>query len=91
MTEYELQQYLLYEYPQENAKCEWKEFKRNHRDRNFHTWYRGRQVPVVPYEGKGNAQYHKYRRRYSTMHIDEKTIRQALQTGERVMGKREDV
>ena len=27
MTEYELQQYLLYEYPQENAKCEWKEFK----------------------------------------------------------------
>lgn len=28
MTENELQQYLLHEYPQENAKCEWKEFKR---------------------------------------------------------------
>lgn len=27
MTENELQQYLLHEYPQENAKCEWKEFK----------------------------------------------------------------
>lgn len=27
MTELELQQYLLHEYPQENAQCEWKEFK----------------------------------------------------------------
>ena len=27
MTEFELQQYLLCEYPQENARCEWKEFK----------------------------------------------------------------
>lgn len=27
MTEHELQQYLLREYPQENARCEWKEFK----------------------------------------------------------------
>ena len=27
MTELELQQYLLCEYPQENARCEWKEFK----------------------------------------------------------------
>ena len=27
MTELELQQYLLSEYPQENARCEWKEFK----------------------------------------------------------------
>ena len=28
MTEFELQQYLLCEYPQENARCEWKEFKK---------------------------------------------------------------
>ena len=27
MPELELQQYLLREYPQENARCEWKEFK----------------------------------------------------------------
>ena len=27
MTQLELQQYLLHEYPQENARCEWKEFK----------------------------------------------------------------
>ena len=27
MTELELRQYLLREYPQENARCEWKEFK----------------------------------------------------------------
>ena len=27
MTQLELQQYLLCEYPQENARCEWKEFK----------------------------------------------------------------
>ncbi len=27
MTQFELQQYLLCEYPQENARCEWKEFK----------------------------------------------------------------
>ena len=27
MTELELQQHLLREYPQENARCEWKEFK----------------------------------------------------------------
>jgi ATP-dependent DNA helicase RecG len=27
MTNNELQQYLLHEYPQENARCEWKEFK----------------------------------------------------------------
>ena len=27
MNEFELQQYLLREYPQENARCEWKEFK----------------------------------------------------------------
>lgn len=27
MLELELQQYLLREYPQENARCEWKEFK----------------------------------------------------------------
>lgn len=27
MFEQELQQYLLREYPQENARCEWKEFK----------------------------------------------------------------
>jgi len=27
MTSQQLQQYLLHEYPQENARCEWKEFK----------------------------------------------------------------
>lgn len=27
MTQLELQQYLLHEYPQENSRCEWKEFK----------------------------------------------------------------
>ena len=27
MRELELQQYLLRKYPQENARCEWKEFK----------------------------------------------------------------
>ena len=27
MTELALQQYLLREYPQENTRCEWKEFK----------------------------------------------------------------
>lgn len=27
MLEHDLQQYLLREYPQENARCEWKEFK----------------------------------------------------------------
>ena len=27
MTELELHQFLLREYPQENARCEWKEFK----------------------------------------------------------------
>lgn len=27
MFEVELQQYLLIEYPQENARCEWKDFK----------------------------------------------------------------
>ena len=27
MLEHELQQYLLRKYPQENARCEWKEFK----------------------------------------------------------------
>ena len=27
MTEIELQQYLLDKYPQENSRCEWKEFK----------------------------------------------------------------
>lgn len=27
MTQPELQQYLISEYPQENARCEWKEFK----------------------------------------------------------------
>ena len=27
MTELELRQYLLHEYLQENARCEWKEFK----------------------------------------------------------------
>ena len=27
MTEIEIQQYLLHEYPQENARFEWKEFK----------------------------------------------------------------
>lgn len=27
MLELKLQQYLLHEYPQENARCEWKEFK----------------------------------------------------------------
>ena len=27
MQEFELQQYLQREYPQENARCEWKEFK----------------------------------------------------------------
>lgn len=27
MIELELQQYLLREFPQENARCEWKEFK----------------------------------------------------------------
>ena len=27
MLELELQQYLLHEYPKENARCEWKEFK----------------------------------------------------------------
>lgn len=34
--------------------------------------------PPVPYEGTENAQYHKPRIRYNTMHIDEKTIKQAL-------------
>ena len=28
MTEFESQQYLLREYPQENARCEWKDFKK---------------------------------------------------------------
>ena len=27
MKQYDLQQYLLREYSQENARCEWKEFK----------------------------------------------------------------
>lgn len=27
MTELELQQYLQREYPRENARCEWKEYK----------------------------------------------------------------
>lgn len=27
MLKFELEQYLLHEYPQENACCEWKEFK----------------------------------------------------------------
>lgn len=27
MIQRELQQYLISEYPQENARCEWKEFK----------------------------------------------------------------
>lgn len=27
MLEHELQQYLRHKYPQENARCEWKEFK----------------------------------------------------------------
>ena len=27
MLEQELRQYLLRQYPQENARCEWKEFK----------------------------------------------------------------
>lgn len=27
MLELDLHQYLLHEYPQENARCEWKEFK----------------------------------------------------------------
>ncbi len=27
MTEFELQQYLLREYSQENARCEWMEFR----------------------------------------------------------------
>ena len=27
MTQLELQQHILREYPQENARCEWKEFK----------------------------------------------------------------
>ena len=27
MLEQELQQYLLRKYPQENARCEWKEYK----------------------------------------------------------------
>ena len=27
MLELDLRQYLLHEYPQENARCEWKEFK----------------------------------------------------------------
>ena len=27
MLEFNLQQYLLREYPLENARCEWKEFK----------------------------------------------------------------
>ncbi len=27
MLELELQQYFLREYPQENARCEWKEYK----------------------------------------------------------------
>ena len=27
ILEHDLQQYLLREYPQENARCEWKEFK----------------------------------------------------------------
>ena len=35
MTELELQQYLLREYPQENARCEWKKFK------NLKTSFRG--------------------------------------------------
>ena len=28
MTELELQKYLLAKYPEENEKCEWKEFKK---------------------------------------------------------------
>ncbi len=28
MTSQQLQQYLLHEYPQEDARCEWKEIKR---------------------------------------------------------------
>ena len=27
MLEHELQQYLRHKYPQENARCEWKEFE----------------------------------------------------------------
>ena len=27
MIQYDLQRYLQREYPQENARCEWKEFK----------------------------------------------------------------
>lgn len=27
MLEHELQQYLRHKYPQENARCEWKEYK----------------------------------------------------------------
>lgn len=27
MLEHELQQYLFREYPQENSRCEWKEYK----------------------------------------------------------------
>lgn len=27
ILEHDLQQYLLREYPQENARCEWKEYK----------------------------------------------------------------
>jgi len=48
------------------------------------------QAPVQ-YEGKENAQYHKHRIRYNTMHIDENTIKQALLKGERVTGKMEEV
>lgn len=47
--------------------------------------------PPVPYEGKENAQYHTTRKRNNTMHIDEKTMRQALLKGERVTEKMEDV
>ena len=28
MLEHKLQQYILRKYPQENARCEWKEFKK---------------------------------------------------------------
>ena len=48
------------------------------------------QVPV-PNKGKENAQCHKTRIRYSTMHIDEKTIKQDLLKGEWVTRKMEGV
>ena len=43
MTEFELRQYLLREYPQENARCGWKELK------NLNSFCRGEKDDVISY------------------------------------------